>query len=327
MLVIEASFRLDKMTSSRTGTMHTPSSFGRNSWFFVAVCALALHLPMASGCGPTGESVTDALALAALPPAREELMGQQMKQKLTEEQNISLLPEDEQFEGVHGYVETLGQKAVENGNKIDTSTDSSFDNTTSSAVYNQIDFNFHVIDAPNTVNAFAMAGGEIYVYSGLLLEADSEAEVMAVMSHEVAHVTERHVAKQMLAAYGTKFAAEKAAEKLGDAANGQADEIIDFFVKRIATKGVIAAYGRKQETDADTKGVAYMSEAGYDPNGFIDFFQKLQGQGPQGVQLFSSHPPPKNRIESVRKLINKEGYSGQTVGKEDHENVKKSLNP
>jgi predicted Zn-dependent protease len=135
-----------------------------------------------------------------------------------------------------------------------------------------------------------MAGGEIYVYSGLLLEADSEAEVMAVMSHEVAHVTERHVAKQMLAAYGTKFAPDKAAEKLGDAANGQADEVIDFFVKRIATQGAIAAYGRKQETDADTKGVAYMSEAGYDPNGFIDFFQKLQKQA-QGVQLFSSHPP------------------------------------
>jgi hypothetical protein len=63
------------------------------------------------------QSVQDGgfMASDALPPAREELMGQQMKKKLKEEQNINLLPENEKFKGVHSYVETLGKKAVENG--------------------------------------------------------------------------------------------------------------------------------------------------------------------------------------------------------------------
>ncbi len=307
--------------------MSIQSSSGRNLWLVPAVLALAIHLPFASGCVEgTAESVGDALALAAMPPAREEQMGEQMKQKLVDNPEITLLPENGENQEVHSYVDKLGQKAVQAAEQVDTSTDSGFDNTTSAAVYNQIDFNFHVVEKPS-VNAFAMAGGEIYIHTGLLREAETEAEVMAVMAHEVAHVTERHIAKQMLAVFATKFAAEKASEKLSEAADGKADKVINLFVERIATRGVIKAFGRKQENSSDEKGVAYMAEANYNPQGFVSFFKRLQeAQGEQqGFRLFSSHPPPSNRIENVQDLIKENNYQGETVGESNHQSVRKSL--
>lgn len=161
-----------------------------------------------------------------------------------------------------------------------------------------INFTFKVVDDDETVNAFAIPGGTIYVYSGLLKLADDEAEVLGVLGHEVAHVTQRHVARRLIAAYGI--------EAITGIVLGENGGDLAKMAAQLAGAGAMLKFGRDQERESDATGIPWVVRAGYDPGGVVTFFEKLkaqQGAGSELLVLIQSHPLPSERVDNAKAQI------------------------
>lgn len=258
------------MEGWRRGTTKAPAPL----WVLAAMLlAIGPTLAACSTTSGAGGRATEAAADVLLPPAQEEQLGEQMKAEIR--QQYQMHPSQE----LQQYVDMLGQQVVQAAGK-DIST--------------AIDYNFHVIDAPDTINAFATPGGEIYVFSGLIKAADSEAELMSVLSHEVAHVTERHIAESLVAQYGIQV--------LASAALGDNPGALSQIIAGLAAQGSMLKYTRDREREADMTGLRYLVDAGYNPQGYISFFEKLKG-GAQPPTILSSHPLPEERIDRLQSAI------------------------
>ncbi len=166
----------------------------------------------------------------------------------------------------------------------------------------RVPFTIKVIDS-DEINAFALPGGFFYVNSGLILRADEEAELAGVMAHEIAHVTARHATKN-----ATKGElAQLAMIPLillgpGGWAGYGVYQGLNFVIPLSFLK-----FSRNAEREADFLGLQYMYKAGYDPNAFISFFEKIQAEErrrPGSIpKVFASHPPTPERIENTQKEI------------------------
>lgn len=166
-----------------------------------------------------------------------------------------------------------------------------------------------VIDDPKTVNAFATPGGFLYVYSGLLMAADNEAEVAGVMGHETGHVVARHSARQMVDAYGLQAVTSMA---LGEKPN-----LVAQVASALVGQGALLAHSRSEESEADEYGARYASAAGYDPHGLVTFFEKLQkqeGHTPQILTWLSTHPATADRIAKINQYIAQNNLTGSDLG-------------
>jgi len=165
----------------------------------------------------------------------------------------------------------------------------------------KVPFTIKVIDSEE-VNAFALPGGFFFVNSGLILKAETEAELAGVMAHEIAHVAARH---------GTKQATR------GEIANLATIPLI-FMGGGWTTYGIYQAasvlvpigflkFSRGFESEADMLGLEYMYKAGYDPTAFVDFFEKietLEKRKPGTMaKVFSTHPMTDDRIKAAQKNI------------------------
>lgn len=178
----------------------------------------------------------------------------------------------------------------------------------------------YVIDDAKTVNAFATPGGHLYVYSGLLLAADNEAEVAGVLAHEVGHVVHRHSARQMVNAYGLQAVLSLAL--------GQNPSLLKQIGAGVAGKGLMLAHSRGDEEEADEAGARYSAIAGYDPRGLVTFFSKLrakEGKVPAALTLLSDHPATADRIQHVEAFIAANRLSGRDLGAERLAPVKQRL--
>lgn len=152
------------------------------------------------------------------------------------------------------------------------------------------------------VNAFALPGGPMYVYTGLLQAARSEAELAGVMGHELAHVALRHGTHQASEAYAAKTGLGVLSGLLGSGTSAD-------VVTAIGSVGLNAAFlkfSRDAETEADVTGAGMMARAGYDPNAMADFFELLReesGRDPGSLEKFlSDHPAPADREARIREL-------------------------
>ncbi len=157
-----------------------------------------------------------------------------------------------------------------------------------------------VIDSEE-VNAFALPGGFFFVNSGLLLRAETEAELAGVMAHEIAHIAARHGTRQATRAQIANIASIPLIFLGGWAGYG---------IRQAA--GILVPMGflkfsRSFEKEADLLGLQYMYKAGYDPTAFIDFFEKLQAAEKRKpgtmAKIFSSHPPTGARIRFAQRNI------------------------
>ena len=166
----------------------------------------------------------------------------------------------------------------------------------------RVPFTIKVIDS-DEVNAFALPGGFFYVNSGLILRAQEESELAGVMAHEISHVTARH---------GTKNATKGQILQLatiplillgpaGLAGYGLYEGL------NIALPLTYLKFGRDAEREADFLGLQYMYKAGYDPNAYVTFFERIQAdekRRPGTIpKVFSTHPPTPERIENAQKEI------------------------
>jgi len=179
------------------------------------------------------------------------------------------------------YVNRIGQNLVRNSDS-------------------KVPFTIKVLD-DDDVNAMALPGGFFYVNSGLILAVDDEAELAAVMSHEIAHVALRHWSRTQTRAQ----IANLATIPLIFVGGG-----IGYAARQVAGLGgllTFSKFSRNFEAEADYFGLEYMYKAGYDPNAFVTVFEKLQAlekKKPGTLsKAFASHPQPPDRIQSSQREI------------------------
>src|SRR5216684_1056022 len=164
----------------------------------------------------------------------------------------------------------------------------------------RVPFTIKVIDS-DEVNAFALPGGFFYVNSGLILRAQEESELAGVMAHEISHVTARH---------GTKNATKGELMQMASiplmilGPVGWAGYGI-YQGLNLAIPLTYLKFSRDSEREADYLGLQYMYKAGYDPNAYVTFFERIQSdekRRPGTIpKVFSTHPPTPERIEAAQK--------------------------
>jgi predicted Zn-dependent protease len=204
-------------------------------------------------------------------------MGKQMAQEVERQAKIV----DDPI--IAEYVNRVGQNLVRNSDA-------------------KVPFTIKVIDSEE-INAFALPGGFFFVNTGVMLNADNEAEMAGVMAHEIAHVAARHGTRQatrgQLVQYGT----------LPLIFMGGITGYAIYQGMGLAVPLGFLKFSRGFESDADMLGLEYMYKAGYDPQSFVDFFEKVQSQEkrkPGSIsKLFSSHPPTDDRIKKSQEVIQK----------------------
>ena len=176
----------------------------------------------------------------------------------------------------------------------------------SAAIKTPYQYDFHLLADQQTINAFALPGGQIFITEALLYRLTSDGKTLnkdmlaGVLGHEVGHVVARHSAEkmaQMELAQGLTGAATMATY---DPSNPNSAYIAQAVANMISLK-----YGRDQELQSDNLGVRFMLESGYDPENLIGVMEILkQASGPNRTPEFqSTHPDPENRAERIKEAI------------------------
>jgi len=164
---------------------------------------------------------------------------------------------------------------------------------------------FTVIDAPDTVNAFALPGGKVAVYTGLLPVAQDSAGLAAVLGHEIAHAIARHGAERMSQAMGAEAVGTVLAVGLGGSNPQTANAVMQLYGLG-AQVGVLLPWSRTQESEADHIGLILMAKAGYDPEAALALWQrmeKLEGKGSQPAEFLSTHPGYGTRQHDIQSWL------------------------
>lgn len=166
-------------------------------------------------------------------------------------------------------------------------------------------WDFKVIEDDEQINAFALPGGKVAVYTGILPVAQTDAGLATVIAHEVAHVAARHGGERV----STGILAQLGAVGVGAAMGGSDPYVYEAVMQAYglgANVGVLLPFGRSQESEADRIGLVYMAKAGYDPREAIAFWQRMdkavKGK-PQPPEFLSTHPGYGTRIRNLQRWL------------------------
>ena len=165
-------------------------------------------------------------------------------------------------------------------------------------------FHFTLLRDPETVNAFALPGGPVFITRGLFKRLENEAQLAGVLGHETGHVVGRHaaehIAKNQLAQGVVGAVAVGASDDQG---HGRSAAMLAAFAAQMAQ----LKYGRNDETEADRLGVKFMAQAGYDPRAMLRVMQILEqsSKGGRQPEFMSTHPDPGNRQVQIKAEIEK----------------------
>lgn len=177
-------------------------------------------------------------------------------------------------------------------------------------------FEFHLLDDAETINAFALPGGQVAITEGLLRRLESEGQLAGVLGHEIGHVVARHgaeqIAKQQLT-QGLTGAAVLATYDPNDPSSQGSAAVAAMIGQLVSMR-----FGRNDELESDDLGVRFASEAGYDPRSMIGLM-KILGQSSEGgrpPEFFSTHPNPENRIARIEAAIQRRFPDGVPAGLE-----------
>jgi len=161
-----------------------------------------------------------------------------------------------------------------------------------------IEYHFTVIESDD-INAFATPGGYVYIYTGLLKLMNTEAELVAVTAHEISHIVARHGVKRLQQAMGIDI--------LYQIVVGESDTKTLQTAIGLGLTVALSGYSRANEREADQYGILYMTNAGYNPTGAINMFERLasvsEGQRNFFENMFATHPETQERIDNARAEI------------------------
>jgi len=249
-----------------------------------------LVLLMAAGCGSLRN-------FSIFTTEQEVELGRRVSEEL--EAEVELLDDP----AIVGYVQAIGAKVAARAWRQD------------------ITYEFKVIDDPEQANAFAIPGGHIYIFTGLLIRMDSEMELAAVLGHEAAHIAERHSMEALTRQVGLNLIL---AALTGEEAAAWQELLAD-----VGTTLAFAKFSRQDEKEADELGLIFMYSAGYDPQGMVDLlelFVELAERELSVIELWlSSHPGTKQRVKMVKDLIREFNLYGGKTGKTEYLAVMKKL--
>ena len=162
-----------------------------------------------------------------------------------------------------------------------------------------------------TINAFALPGGKVFITYGLLVRLNNEAELAAVLAHEIAHVLKKHHLSAIQANAGAsvfstigKEAASQVIARRGGDTYGLKSQFANAGVELVKDGVFLRPLDRSLEFEADRIAVVVAARAGYDPYGMVSVLQILQGAKSEdaGLSLFKTHPPPSERMDQLEKL-------------------------
>lgn len=183
------------------------------------------------------------------------------------------------------FVDSIGSLLTENQNERPT-----------------LRFTFTILKDDSSVNAFAIPGGHVFVYTGLLREAENAAELAGVIAHEIGHITRYHGADRLVAG--------EVSGLVNQILFGDESSIVKAAASLLENLAFLK-FSRKNEFEADSCAVVYTSRTGINPLGVRDFFVKLKSRYGDSQKIFepiSSHPLLSERIEQIDKVIQKNGW-------------------
>jgi len=233
--------------------------------------------------------------------------GTRQTNPVTEEvQNISMTAEQEVLLGQQAAPEMAAQHGGPSANQeLQTRVDQIGQKLLSSSEAGQAPypFEFTVLADQETVNAFALPGGQVFVTEGLVALLKSEGELAGVLAHEIVHVVGRHSAEQVARAQLTEGLTGAAVLATYDPNNPSTQQ--SAAMAQLIGQTINMKYGRDDELESDRLGVSYMADAGYDPRALIRVMQVLAeaSQGPRPPEFLSTHPDPGNRVEQIEAAI------------------------
>jgi hypothetical protein len=168
----------------------------------------------------------------------------------------------------------------------------------------QYPFEFHCVN-DKAINAFALPGGYVFINRGAIEAADNEAQLAAVMAHELSHVALRHGTNQATKAMLAETGLGIFGAVFGDSAGGALLTTLGNFT----AGGVLLRYSRTAESQADVMGTQVLYDSGYDPRAMAQFFERLEAEtkGKNPPEFFSDHPNPEHRVERVDEEVEKLG--------------------
>jgi len=234
---------------------------------------------LCTGCSVN--PVTGENQLILVSPEQEKQMGEEYSKQVEKELGQSV--KDTQLQN---YINSVGQKIARISHLP------------------EVGFSYKAIDH-NSVNAFALPGGYIYITTGLLKVLNTESQLAAILAHETAHVTARHIAQQMTRDYLIGIGFSVAGSQVSSGAIRVAD-----IVRQLESM----SFSRSEEKQADEVGLDYLVKAGYTPYGMIEAMETLQRQsGSRTIEFFSTHPNPENRIGYLQERIYNKGYRAEGI--------------
>jgi predicted Zn-dependent protease len=219
--------------------------------------------------------VTGRQQLILLSAQEETRMGLDAYEQILKEEKLSQDPQ------VNAMVRRVGRRIADVSNRPD------------------FQWEFRVIEK-DVANAFALPGGKVAVYTGILKYTQTEAGLAVVMGHEVAHALARHGGERMSQSMVAQFGLT-----LGDIALGGSNPVVMQAVTMAYGLGVQLPFSRHQESEADHIGLVLMAQAGYDPNEAVPFWQRMSSgkTGSAPPEFLSTHPSGATRIRQLQQWM------------------------
>jgi predicted Zn-dependent protease len=167
---------------------------------------------------------------------------------------------------------------------------------------NPYQFDFHLLADPQTVNAFALPGGQVFITRGLYTRLSTEGQLAGVLGHEIGHVVHRHAAQQM--AHADFYNSIVMATGVGTG-DSRAAALAQYVTQVRSLK-----YSREDELEADAWGLKLMAQIGFDPREMLRVMEILKSLGSSGSEMMSTHPLPESRIEKINAQLQQQYPSG-----------------
>lgn len=266
--------------------MRVRSYSSTGSRFSIGRILIALVIAAISIIGFLGSKsynpVTEENQYVAITPEQEIALGLQAAPEMAREFG-GLDPDPSQ----QAYVDKVCETLIQNSNAKNTDWP----------------FECHLLADDQTINAFALPGGQVFITSALFNQLETEGQLAGVLAHEIGHVVARHSAQQIAKAQLTQGLTGAVVIASYDPQDPNSRSAA--YMAQIVGQLVNMKFGRNDELQSDRLGVEFMSEAGYDPRALLRVMEILAAstEGARPPEFFSTHPNPDNRIARIQEAI------------------------